>query len=167
MKPHLVQDKVIVKKSSIQGYGVFAKQDIQAGEIIEECYSLLLPGKEAEINNYLFSAGDDQCALPLGSGCLFNHANQPNAQYYLEIDPKLMIFTANKLIKKGEEIFISYGKDWFDTRCMPIKKISWIRKTGKYLRGFPLRAAFVTTIVFTIIYSSYGVTAITKILSMQ
>ena len=30
--------KIEVRKSPIQGYGVFAKEEIKAGEILEECH---------------------------------------------------------------------------------------------------------------------------------
>jgi len=168
MKPHLVQDKVRVKKSSVAGYGVFANQDILPFDVIEECYTLFLSDSEKGINNFLFSVNDedDRYALPLGSGCIFNHADQPNADYFLDVELKLMIFKAEKLIKKDEEIFISYGKDWFDGRAMPIKRIPRYRKIIRYLRGFPLRAALAITIIFTFIYSDFGTIAIAQIIKI-
>lgn len=150
MANKLVINKLIVKKSPIHGYGVFADTDIQPNEIIEECYTLTLNDND-DLNNYLFS-WKDKFAIPLGFGCIYNHAPQPNAKYTMDENTSLFIVKANRLIKKGEEIFISYGKDWFDCRNMEIKKMSWLQKSWRYCKGYPLRA-------FTVIGFIYLITA--------
>ena len=33
-------DKIEIRKSPVHGYGVFAKDDITKGELLEECYYL-------------------------------------------------------------------------------------------------------------------------------
>ena len=36
--------KLEVRKSSLQGYGVFAKEDIKKGELLEECHYFEVEG---------------------------------------------------------------------------------------------------------------------------
>ena len=36
--------KLEVRKSSIEGYGVFAKEDIKKGELLEECHYCTVEG---------------------------------------------------------------------------------------------------------------------------
>ncbi len=107
--------------------GVFAETDIQAGEIIEECYTLIL--KEPDnLMNYTFKITneglEEYAAMPLGSGAIFNHSSHPNADYELNRETMYMVFTATRPIKAGEEIFITYGDHWFAVRDTRIKQAS-------------------------------------------
>ena len=38
MNSLILNPKIEVKKSNVHGYGVFAKEDIKQGEILEECH---------------------------------------------------------------------------------------------------------------------------------
>ena len=147
MKPQLVCAKILVKKSPIHHYGVFAEQMIEKGEIIEECYTLFSSaGIELELEDFYFNA-DDLSALPLGCGCIYNHSKQPNANYLIDSERSLMVFTANQQIKKGEEIFITYGDDWFGSRRMepspvPASSSLKLRKISRFAQ-FLMRFATV------------------------
>ena len=45
-----------------------------------------------------------------GNGSLFNHSNNPNVYYYHDqTGNRLLYYAASKSIRKGEEMFISYG----------------------------------------------------------
>lgn len=119
MSTELLQNNIIVKHSDIQGYGVFAGKDLLPEDIIEECHILLIDDHE-DLCNYLFY-GDGQHVLPLGYGCIYNHSDDPNAAFYFDPDRHLMIFKAIKPILSGEEIFTSYGQDWFSQRNIEVK----------------------------------------------
>lgn len=115
MKTKLIHNSLIVKKSPMHGYGVFAGKDIKKGEIIEECYIILTKGKDKALEDYYFDAkGKD--ALLTGYGIIYNHCDDDNAEYTLNLKRKLATFKAIKPIKKGQEIFVSYGDDWFSSR---------------------------------------------------
>lgn len=122
MKAKLVHNNLIVKKSPMHGYGVFAGKTIKKGEIIEECYIIITKGRDKALEDYYFDAkGKD--ALLTGYGIIYNHSDNDNADYKLNIKRRLATFTAIRTIKKGEEIFISYGDDWFSDRGMKDKSI--------------------------------------------
>lgn len=147
MKTKLVLNKVVVKKSPIHGYGVFAEKNLEPNEIIEECHTLLSDTFKDEFSRYYFAAADEKNALPLGFGCIYNHSDQPNATYQYDPELQLMIFKAVRFIHRGEEIFTSYGKNWFDGRKLQKKEIPMWRKVWRYFAGMPLRAIMVSVSV--------------------
>ncbi|AGE55736.1 SET domain-containing protein [Acanthocystis turfacea Chlorella virus MN0810.1] len=108
---------ISVKKSPKGGYGIFAEKTFAPEELIHESVCLVKPddawGPAAE--DYVFSRGG-LSALPLDRGALFNHSDKPNARHELTTGLKKIRIFANKPIRKGSEIFISYGPQYFKTR---------------------------------------------------
>lgn len=113
----LVRSNIRVKSSSIQGYGVFAAEEIKKGQIIEECYTLFSHSKD--FIDYVFEC-NGMTALVLGYGAIYNHSNSPNASYHFDTKRMTTTFYALHEIRAGEEITISYGKDWFSTRSLNV-----------------------------------------------
>lgn len=81
-----------IKKSSVHGLGLFAKQDIVKG--IELGITHVYNDKFE--NNYI--------RTPLGG--FINHSNDPNVQL-IEVNNNLLL-TTKRFIKKGEELFTKY-----------------------------------------------------------
>lgn len=123
MNKKLFQNKICVKKSTIHGYGVFAEKDIRKGEKIEECYFILSDCEDDILIDFIFDAGG-RSALILGYGSLYNHSENPNAEYSINRRTKITTFKASRTIKKGEEIFICYGDEWFSSRDLNKKELS-------------------------------------------
>lgn len=115
MKKQLRLNDVYVKKSTLHGYGVFAGKSLRKGEIIEECYLIITKGKDSALEDYYFDV-DGKYALLTGFGIIYNHSDNPNADYNIYAKKKLVVITADRAIKKGEEIFLSYGDKWFSDR---------------------------------------------------
>lgn len=119
MKSKLMRRNIFLKKSPIHGYGVFADEDIEPNEVIEECCVLSHQLADKEFENFYFieqnKAGH---MLALGFGSLYNHSSCPNADYEFDPSNALLVIVSKKWIKKNEEIYISYGKDWFNERKM-------------------------------------------------
>jgi SET domain-containing protein len=128
MNKKLFQNELWVKKSPIHGFGVFAGKDIRKGEKIEECYFILSDCKDDIVYDFIFDAGG-RSALILGYGSLYNHSDNPNVDYVINRRTKIATFTAERAIKKGEELFISYGEEWFSTRDNVKKKEVSDKKT--------------------------------------
>ena len=151
-KSPLLRCNLLVKKSLIHGYGVFADQDIQPGEIIEECYTLYGKKKERLISGYIFESVQGY-AFPLGYGVIYNHSDQPNAECLLDVGDALTVFRAIQRIKKGEEIFISYGDDWFSSRKLKHKEFSKKVKMRRLLSAVMilLRGTLITGAIFALI----------------
>lgn len=121
MAKPLFQNKIYVKKSRIHGFGVYAGKKIRKGEKIEECYFLLsYRGGDKKLEDYYFDA-KGKYAMLLGFGCIYNHAEEPNADYTINMKRRIFTFKAERTIQKDEEIFVSYGDKWFKSRNLKPK----------------------------------------------
>jgi uncharacterized protein len=115
MKKQLYQNKIYVKKSRISGFGVFAGKKMRKGEKIEECYMIISRGGDKKLEDFYFDA-KGKSALFTGYGSIYNHSDDENADYVLNMKTRLATVTANRTIQKDEEILISYGDEWFSSR---------------------------------------------------
>ena len=101
------------------GRGVVAAAPIAKGETIEICPVLAIDAVEAGnvLNDYVVDPGDESegAVVMLGYGSLYNHSEDPNAEYVWLADDTYE-FTALQDIAPGEEITISYSEEWWQTR---------------------------------------------------
>ncbi len=111
----LLLNKIAVKKSPRHGFGVFAEKRIKKGEKIEQCYFILTKGRDEILENFYFDV-KRKYAIFLGYGSIYNHSDEPNADYSINVNKRIATIKAKKDIKIGEEILISYGDDWFKSR---------------------------------------------------
>jgi SET domain-containing protein len=130
MKAKLFQNKLVVKKSTMHGYGVFAEKTLKKGEMIEECYVIISKGGDKTLEDYYFDA-KGKYALFTGFGSIYNHSVEPNADYTIHIKNKIATLKAANTIKKGEEIFVSYGDEWFSSRGMKAKSAKPVKNNKK------------------------------------
>lgn len=100
------------------GRGVFATRTINADETIEVCPTLELADSDISgtLGDYLLKSAYDEnvVILMFGYGMLYNHATEPNAEYREHADG--IAFVALREIELDEEITISYGDEWWQTR---------------------------------------------------
>lgn len=118
--------KIYVDNSPVHGLGVFAKEKIYKGEVIEECPILKLPIERGEYSSLLIdyrfnfpsTAAWTEQVIPFGYGALYNHSNTSNAYWCSVDDKRTFLFIANRDIEAGEEIFTYYGGSeyWNDGR---------------------------------------------------
>lgn len=116
--------KIGIGKSKLGGKGVFAMAPIKEGELIEEAPYVTVPIellKTEPLCDYLFMIDDERCAVVFGYGSVYNHANQPNIKYEVDPSKRSMLYYAKREISPGEELTVTYGKDWFYTRGMQTK----------------------------------------------
>ena len=107
--------------STVSGRGAFALQKISEGDIIERCPALEVNEQDVggELLNYVFYGSTESTRLVvMGNGMLFNHSSTPNVAYYREQSALgvVLVLYALRNISKGEELFYSYGDDWWTTR---------------------------------------------------
>lgn len=101
-------DKVTVKKSKIEGKGVFAECDFRKGEVVLRWdTSRVLTEKEAgeivDKEKKYVSFLEDKCVLMQSPEKYVNHSCEPNTA------ERNLCDVARRDIKKGEEITIGYG----------------------------------------------------------
>jgi uncharacterized protein len=99
------------------GRGVFATRPFQPGEVIEVCPLIVGPeeGWGESTADYVFQLGPNSMCLALGYGSLYNHGTPPNATY-TQTSKHAFTFIADRPIRAGEEILVSYGPSWWTSR---------------------------------------------------
>jgi SET domain-containing protein len=113
---------VAIRASTVSGRGAFALKKISEGDIIERCPALEVTDRDVggELLNYVFYGSTESARLVvMGNGMLFNHSSTPNVAYYREqsaLGVELVLY-ALRNISKGEELFYTYGDDWWATRA--------------------------------------------------
>jgi len=124
-----------IQKTKNKGRGIFAKKDFVVGETIEECPVIPFSAEECaemdqvavgkKLDNYFYAwKTEDDGALLLGYGWLYNHSYKPNAEYVRDFERQIMIYRAIKSITSGEEITVNYNGepgnkdpfDWMDVK---------------------------------------------------
>ena len=126
-------DFVIIKKSKVEGLGVFAKRDILKGTKISDYY-----GKEMKWKTFKNKYGDYKTNSlytypmrriwkilvakeePYKSKNITNYINEVKGKANCEL--RLRALYAKRDIKRGEELLLDYPKDY---------NRSWLRKTRK------------------------------------
>lgn len=102
--------KVYVEKSQY-GRGVFARQNIAQGEIVETGLMMRMVNTDGNENPHLFTWSDDRKTWAAGSGCLpfYNHTSgEPNIKKCGDLQNDTMIVVALCDIKAGEELVSQY-----------------------------------------------------------
>lgn len=114
-------DKLIVKQSLIpnSGRGVFANKDFKENEIIEIC-PLISDKREnidkSIIKDYTFkNKFKDEEVIVFGLCSIYNHSDNYNV-YHDQDNNNNMIYTAVRDIKKGEELYVNYGVNYWGSR---------------------------------------------------
>jgi len=117
--------KLEVRKSKLHGVGVFAKEEIEEGEIIERQLAVPFATDSIEalihqdhcrhiLCDYAFSVPEtDYSCIVMGLAMVYNHENLPNTTYRWIGTPLdqtfLCEFFSLQKIKKDEEITHRYG----------------------------------------------------------
>jgi SET domain-containing protein len=115
--------------SESKGRGVFTSRDIPKGSIIESAPVIICSEKDRLIihktllHDYYFLWNENECAIALGYGSLYNHSDKPNADFALDYMSNTIDFSAIMDIQAGEEIMINYQTIneeeftlWFDVK---------------------------------------------------
>lgn len=111
------------------GHGVFTTEPISADTTIEECHHLRIKHEDCTgiIDDYVFGLEDQEAgttcySLPLGWGCIFNHSYKHNTAYWHDLDRDLIVFYTIKDVPSGTQLFVNYGKEWWETRELKPKR---------------------------------------------
>ena len=123
-------DGICMVKTKDRGRGIVAERNFKKGDIIEVAPVVVIREsekkyiKKTELFNYYFDCGTDskKAAICLGLGSIYNHSWTPNAMYRYREKDEVLVFTAIKSIKKGEEICTSYNGDARDKSAYKFRK---------------------------------------------
>ena len=113
-------DGVYVAGTKKMGRGVFTKNSISAGTVIEIAPVIVMSNEDRQhldqtlLHDYIFEWGEDrnQCCMALGLVPVYNHSYQSNCEYEMYFTKAVIAIKAVRDIKAGEELFINYNGDW-------------------------------------------------------
>lgn len=120
---------LFIEETKNKGRGVFTREAISEGTLIEIAPVIVLPEQERSwidqsvLYNYYFLWGeeDKQTALALGYGSIYNHSTSPNVAYVMDYHARTISYIAWRDIAAGEELCINYNGDedsqekvWFE-----------------------------------------------------
>jgi SET domain-containing protein len=120
--------RIEIRTSPGRGRGVFAREAIAPGTLIEAAPIIILPTEECPaldrtiIHNYYFHwdgdpDGEGRGALGLGLVTLCNHSSRPSARVDRNYDQDTLDLIATTSIEPGEEVTIDYRCTlWFEPR---------------------------------------------------
>ena len=117
------------------GRGIYAGKNFKVGDVVETSPSLLIKNTfamENQLQYFVYATDDDVYdAIVFGEGMMYNSLDTENLAHEWS-DNKLPGFdtlyqdshttytpfryTAQENIRLGEELFVNYGKDWFEQR---------------------------------------------------
>ena len=115
--------KIFVKNSTNgKGRGVFAKENIKVGEIVEIAPIILEAEnkiiKDSNVMQYVFYSDttETEYAIAFGYGSMYNHSDNHNAEWKVDKQNLKLIVTSVRDIPKGAEIYVSYGSKYWNSR---------------------------------------------------
>ena len=105
-----------VRPSKIHNKGVFANYNIKKGDLIEIAPYIVITDKNG-VNEYvyLYTKTNTFC-LVFGYGSVYNHSANNNVDFYVDNENNNFEYYANRDIKKGEELFVTYGEQYWTSR---------------------------------------------------
>lgn len=115
---------IYVGRSRSRGRGVYTKDALPGGMVIETAPVIVMPHKdrllldETLLHDYIFEWGDKrtECIMALGLVPMYNHSYQSNCDYEMDFKRQLISVKTVRDIEAGEELFINYNGEWNDER---------------------------------------------------
>jgi len=108
-------EKLEVRRSIIHGWGVFAKEPIEMGELLQECHGLIISGEDYEKSKTIsgiacnsFRVSENLYMIPYGFGAIYNSHSNQNIIATFDTKSCIMSFYALKEIRENQELFLDY-----------------------------------------------------------
>lgn len=119
-------NNLTLKKSRKFGRSVFSRKNFKTGSIVEVAPAIFVKSKSIRessiVKDYLFASSNPNLdALTFGYGSMYNHSENPNIEWSVSLKKKNVTYKAIRPIKKGDELFVSYGDDYWTSRKMKMK----------------------------------------------
>ncbi len=120
----MVKPYLFIAKTAEKGRGVFTRERIPAGTLIEEAPVIVMEQADRQyldktlLHDYIFEWGKqrDKCAMALGLAPVYNHSYKSNCEYFMDYDEESISIKTVHVIEKGEELTINYNGDWNDSK---------------------------------------------------
>ncbi|MDQ6889066.1 MAG: SET domain-containing protein [Bacteroidota bacterium] len=118
----MIKQYLFIKKIPSKGRGVFTKESIVAGTLIEEAPVIVMTAQDrlhldkTLLHDYIFEWGTDKarCCVALGLISIYNHSYKSNCEYFMDFETEMIEIKTVRPVQKGEELTINYHGDWND-----------------------------------------------------
>jgi SET domain-containing protein len=111
----LSSEKLVVRRSEIHRWGVFAREPIKKYEILEEFPYFKVPIDELNNSNscmnYSYALDKNFSIIGMGFCGLYNHSFEPNVDYEIDKVNEVMRHYAICDIDVDEELTLDYGEE--------------------------------------------------------
>ena len=119
-------DRIEIRDDPTKGRGIFARQAIAAGTLIEAAPVIVVPAEQCPLldrtilHDYYFHwdgnpERNGRGAVPLGLVALCNHSRRPNARVRRNLSQETLDLIAAAPIAAGDEVTIDYNCPlWFE-----------------------------------------------------
>lgn len=119
----MVKPYLFIDKSNEKGRGVYTRERIPAGTVIEISPVLVMSHDDKEhlnktlLHDYIFDWGKDKskCCMALGFVPMYNHSYKSNCEYFMDFEDENIFIKTVRVIEKEEELTINYNGDWNDS----------------------------------------------------
>jgi SET domain-containing protein len=116
----MTKSYLYIQKTKSKGRGVFTKEKIDAGTVIEEAPVIVMSAEDrinidkTLLHDYIFAWGknEDQCAMALGYVPVYNHSYESNCEYFMDFEEETIQVKTVRKVTAGEELTINYNGDW-------------------------------------------------------
>ncbi len=120
----MILPSIYIAEVPEKGRGVFCREDIAAGTIIEVAPVIVMDRKDrllldrTLLHDYIFEWGQkkDKCCMALGYIPIYNHSYRSNGEYEMDYDQDIIMVKSVHFIPEGEEITINYNGTWNDSK---------------------------------------------------
>jgi SET domain-containing protein len=104
-----------VAPSPLGGRGVFAREGIAAGEVVEVAPVIVIPAEEVDAleqtslrDHWYGWTEDGDAAVAFGHASFYNHADDPTCVYEAAEDQDALVVLTRRPVAAGEELTIDY-----------------------------------------------------------
>lgn len=128
MKDYLpfIDKRLSIERFGDIGMGVVAKETIEIGIFVEVAPVVVCDNNsiasDREAFKYVIAWGD-RLALPMGWTMFYNHSDNNNCEFSINIHDGLLAIMTIKEVKQGEQMTVNYGPNWFSSRGIEKKSI--------------------------------------------
>jgi len=114
----MIHEALYTFNTENKGWGVFTKDFIPEGTIVELSPVIVMSAAEKKLLNktalyhYIFDWDNGKCCMAMGLIPVYNHDYQSNCEYYQDYEDNTIFIKTMRPIYPGEELTINYNGDW-------------------------------------------------------
>jgi hypothetical protein len=113
-----------------KGRGVIARRRFNLGDVVETAPVIVVERAimRASILDFYTYNWNEENAIVLGYGMIYNHSYTPNARYIRRLSEHLVDFVAIRDIEAGQEVLINYNDEPADQTPIAFANERWWRQ---------------------------------------